>query len=130
MVAVVERTSIPPSKTGLILSTTLAMQAAVTMLVRQTAEVENNMSSMERLVYFSKQLPQEAALDLPATVPPAEWPTRGAISMRNLEIRYRPELPAVVHDFSLEIRAGEKIGVVGRTGAGKQDAYSSRSLPG
>ncbi|KWU44771.1 ABC transporter [Rhodotorula sp. JG-1b] len=119
IVAVAERTTIPPSKTGLILSVTLAMQQAVTMLVRQTAEVENNMASIERFEFYAKKLPQEAALDLPSTAPPPEWPSQGRISMRNVELRYRPELPAVIRNFTLEIGAGEKVGVVGRTGAGK-----------
>ncbi|KAF9374646.1 hypothetical protein CPB97_011989, partial [Podila verticillata] len=39
--------------------------------------------------------------------------------IRNLEMRYRPELPSVLHDLSLDIQGGEKSGVVGRTGAGK-----------
>jgi ATP-binding cassette subfamily C (CFTR/MRP) protein 1 len=120
IVAVAERTTIPPSKTGLILSVTLAMQQAVTMLVRQTAEVENNMASIERFEFYAKKLPQEAALDLPSTAPPPDWPSQGRISMRNVEIRYRPELPAVIRNFDLEIGAGEKVGVVGRTGAGKE----------
>lgn len=124
IVAVAERTTIPPSKTGLILSVTLAMQQAVTMLVRQTAEVENNMASIERFEFYAKKLPQEAALDLPSTAPPPEWPSRGRISMRNVELRYRPELPAVIRNFNLEIGAGEKVGVVGRTGAGKKEPNS------
>ncbi|GAA5860817.1 hypothetical protein JCM3774_003151 [Rhodotorula dairenensis] len=119
IVAVAERTTIPPSKTGLTLSVTLGMQQAVTMLVRQTAEVENNMSSIERFEFYAKKLPQEAALDLPSTAPPPGWPSQGRISMRNVVIRYRPELPAVLRNLTLEIGAGEKIGVVGQTGAGK-----------
>ncbi|GAA6015718.1 hypothetical protein JCM10207_008773 [Rhodosporidiobolus poonsookiae] len=119
IVAVAERTSIPASQTGLILSTVLGMQQAVTMLVRQNAEVENNMASAERLIYFSKELEQEAPAVIPDRTTPPEWPQRGAISFQNAELRYRPELPTVLHDFSLEIKQGEKIGVVGRTGAGK-----------
>ncbi|GAA5874651.1 hypothetical protein JCM8547_003948 [Rhodosporidiobolus lusitaniae] len=119
IVAVVERTSIPSSRTGLILSTVLAMQQSITMLVRQFAEVENNMASSERLVYFAKEVPQERPAQIEDTAPPSDWPAAGAISIKNVELRYRPELPAVLHDFSVEIKPNEKIGVVGRTGAGK-----------
>ncbi|GAA5825076.1 hypothetical protein JCM11251_006090 [Rhodosporidiobolus azoricus] len=119
IVAVAERTTISPSKSGLALTTVLAVQQAVTLLVRQFAEVENNMASSERLIHYAKELKQEAPAVIPETAPPADWPAQGAISIQNIELRYRPELPAVLHNVSLEIKAGEKIGVVGRTGAGK-----------
>ncbi|GAA6028671.1 hypothetical protein JCM8097_007340 [Rhodosporidiobolus ruineniae] len=119
MVAVGQRTTIQPAQIGLVLTTVIGMQQAVTMLVRQSAEVENNMASAERMVFFAKELPQEAPPYIPETAPPPEWPHAGAISIRNAEVRYRPELPAVLRNFSIDIKAGEKVGVVGRTGAGK-----------
>ncbi|GAA5907850.1 hypothetical protein JCM8208_001962 [Rhodotorula glutinis] len=119
IVAVAERTSIPPAKIGLILTTTLLLQSSTQMLVRQAAEVENNMSSIERFEWYAKQLPQEAPARIAETAPPPTWPEQGAISFKDVEIRYRSELPTVVRNFSLEIRPGEKVGVVGRTGAGK-----------
>ncbi|GAA6060372.1 hypothetical protein JCM10212_004556 [Sporobolomyces blumeae] len=119
IVAVAERTSIPSSKTGLILAVSLAVQQALTMMVRQFAEVENNMASVERLVHTSSEIPQEASAVVARTAPPPSWPDRGAISIASIEMRYRPELPPVLRDLSLEIKAGEKVGVVGRTGAGK-----------
>ncbi|BGP49528.1 hypothetical protein JCM10450v2_005420 [Rhodotorula kratochvilovae] len=119
IVAVAERTTIPASKIGLVLTVTLAMQQATQMLVRQAAEVENNMASIERFEWYAKQLPQEAPARIAETSPPPAWPEHGAISFKEVEIRYRPELPSVVRNFSLEIRPGEKVGVVGRTGAGK-----------
>ncbi|CEQ41587.1 SPOSA6832_03323, partial [Sporobolomyces salmonicolor] len=108
IVAVAERTSIPSSKTGLILS-----------FLRQTAEVENNMASVERLCHYSNELEQEAPPQIAETSPPPTWPDQGAVSIKNIELRYRPELPPVLRNVSLDIRPGEKIGVVGRTGAGK-----------
>ncbi|GAA5846361.1 hypothetical protein JCM9279_001345 [Rhodotorula babjevae] len=119
IVAVVERTTIPPAKIGLILTTTLLLQSSTQMLVRQAAEVENNMSSIERFEWYATQLPQEAPARIAETAPPPTWPEHGAISFQNVAIKYRPELPTVVRNFSLEICAGEKVGVVGRTGAGK-----------
>ena len=47
------------------------------------------------------------------------WPHRGAVELVHIAMRYRPELPLVLRDFSLSVKAGEKIGIVGRTGAGK-----------
>ncbi|GAA5888140.1 hypothetical protein JCM5296_005447 [Sporobolomyces johnsonii] len=119
IVAVAERTSIPSSKTGLILSVAISMQQALTMMLRQTAEVENNMASVERLCHYSNELEQEAPPQIAETTPPPAWPDQGAVSIKDIELRYRPELPPVLRNVSLDIRPGEKIGVVGRTGAGK-----------
>lgn len=63
-------------------------------------------------------LDQEAAYDK-AYRPPASWPKEGAISFRNLSLRYREGLPLVLNGVSADIKPSEKIGVVGRTGAGK-----------
>ena len=47
------------------------------------------------------------------------WPAAGAITLRGLELRYRPHLPRVLRGLSLDIPAGSRVAVVGRTGAGK-----------
>jgi ATP-binding cassette subfamily C (CFTR/MRP) protein 1 len=127
IVAVVERTRISSAKTGLALSTVLGFSQACTMLIRQQAEVENNLNSSERLMYFANSTPKEAPAFIEETAPPKEWPAQGAISVRHAEVRYRPELPPVLHDVSIDIKAGEKVGVVGRTGAGTLRFPSSSS---
>ena len=62
---------------------------------------------------------QEAPHEIEENKPSADWPTKGAINFKDLTMRYRPGLPNVLHGISLAIRGGEKIGIVGRTGAGK-----------
>ena len=47
------------------------------------------------------------------------WPRKGRIIIKNLSIRYRPGLPYVIKDLTLRVRSGSKVGIVGRTGAGK-----------
>jgi ABC-type multidrug transport system fused ATPase/permease subunit len=65
-------------------------------------------------------------LELPAgRSVPTEWPTAGRIEIKDLELCYRPELPPVLKGISLDIKAGEKIGIVGRTGAGKSSIISA-----
>lgn len=62
---------------------------------------------------------QEAPHEIPENKPPADWPQKGAIEFTDLSMKYRPGLPNVLHGISMSIRGGEKIGIVGRTGAGK-----------
>ena len=60
---------------------------------------------------------QEAAAVIESERPVPNWPMRGTIEFRSVAFRYRVDLPRVLHDVSLIIRGGEKVGVVGRTGA-------------
>lgn len=75
------------------------------------------MNTAERVIHYG-DLSQEAASKLP-TDPPASWPAAGAVEFRDVVLKYKPDLPEVLKGTSFEIKAGEKVGVVGRTGAGK-----------
>ena len=55
----------------------------------------------------------------PAGVPPAYWPASGSLSVRNLTARYSSVGSKVLHGVSFEVKAGERVGIVGRTGSGK-----------
>ncbi|KAF8899910.1 ABC protein [Gymnopilus junonius] len=109
------------AQVGLILTYTTSLTQACGMLTRQTAEVENYLNSVERVVHYSRSesMQQEAPHEIPENRPPVEWPQKGAIVFEDVFMRYRPGLPNVLHGISMSIRGGEKIGVVGRTGAGK-----------
>lgn len=87
--------------------------------MRQTAEVENQMTSVERINEYT-DLPSEPALETDADKqPPVEWPSYGAITFDALSMRYTADGAPVLRDLHFHIAAGEKIGIVGRTGAGK-----------
>ena len=83
-------------------------------IVRQGAEVENNMNSVERVVHYARAIEQEAPHELPEKKPPASWPAHGRIEINNVVLKYRPELPSVLKGISLTVNAGEKVGIVGR----------------
>ncbi|KAF9120571.1 hypothetical protein BGW39_011263 [Mortierella sp. 14UC] len=119
LLGVCGRFDIEAATIGLVLSYSMSVTGTFNWCVRQFAEVENNMNAVERLYHYSEELTIEADAIIPDNRPSDSWPSAGAISIRNLEMRYRPELPSVLHDLSLDIQGGEKIGVVGRTGAGK-----------
>lgn len=74
--------------------------------MRQSAEVENNMNSVERVVHYATEVEQEAAFDLPDKKPPGPWPSHGRVELKDIVLKYRPELPAVLkgtHQLSCHI---------------------------
>lgn len=99
---------VPPGLAGLTLSYALFITGSLNWTVRQSAETEKFMASVERVLAFSS-LPPEAAWAVPEHEPPASWPSEGAISLRNAVMRYRPELPPVLKGLTLDITAGEKV---------------------
>ncbi|RXW21499.1 hypothetical protein EST38_g4368 [Candolleomyces aberdarensis] len=96
-----------------------AVEFTVTILymvrVFNVFQVEAN--SMERIAAYL-EIEQEPK-PTESGKPPASWPTSGDLRVENLTARYSKAGPAVLHDLTFDIRAGERIGVVGRTGSGK-----------
>lgn len=68
--------------------------------------------------YNFQELPSEAPREIPSSKPTEGWPSSGTLELRDVKLRYRSDLPLVLHGISASIRDGEKIGIVGRTGAG------------
>ncbi|KAH9068492.1 ABC transporter [Lactarius deliciosus] len=119
MLTVGTRFSVSPAQTGVALSYILSVQQSFGWMVRQLAEVENNMNSVERIVYYARDLEQEPSHEIPDQTPPTPWPSNGKLEINEAVLKYRPELPLVLKGLSMSVEGGEKIGIVGRTGAGK-----------
>ncbi len=83
-------------------------------MVRQLAEVENNMNAVERIVYYACDLEQEPPHEIPDRKPAASWPRDGKLEIKDAVLKYRPELPLVLKGPSTTVKGGEKIGIVGR----------------
>jgi len=115
--AVATMNSLGPGFVGLIVTTALWASGALTWFVRQYAELEIHMNAAERVIHYCQTIPQEPSS--PSVIPSALWPEHGCIEIRDLVIKYRDDLDPVLRGISCSIKAGEKIGVVGRTGAGK-----------
>ncbi|PNP37043.1 hypothetical protein TGAMA5MH_11060 [Trichoderma gamsii] len=123
ILVVTSRFSVNPSIGGLVLSYILSIVQLLQFSIRQLAEVENGMNAVERLRYYGNELEEEAPLH---TVDIREsWPEKGEIIFDNVEMRYRDNLPLVLKGLSIHIRGGERIGIVGRTGAGKSSIMST-----
>lgn len=86
-------------------------------MVQTYAQNEQNMNAVERVLVYT-ELPAEGALHTPQD-PPSSWPPAGDIKFEKVQLAYRKGLPLVLKGVSFHIRAGEKVGIVGRTGAGK-----------
>lgn len=103
---------------GLSLSYAIAFSESALWVVRLYATVEMNMNSVERLQeYFT--IDQEPPQEIPETEPRASWPERGEINVQDVSLRYAPELPRVIKNVTFDVEPNNKIGIVGRTGAGK-----------
>lgn len=117
ILVVTSRFDVMPSIAGLVLSYILSIVQMIQFSIRQLAEVEAGMNATERLHYYGSSLEEEAPLH---TISVREsWPETGEITFKNVFVRYRPGLPLIISNFSIQIRSGERIGIVGRTGAGK-----------
>ncbi|KAK0531407.1 hypothetical protein OC834_002953 [Tilletia horrida] len=103
---------------GLMMSQTLNTTQALNWVVRSFSEVEQNVVSVERILSYSSLQP-EAPYEIPETKPASNWPDKGEIQLKDYSTRYRSGLPLCLKKLSINIKAGERIGVVGRTGAGK-----------
>lgn len=125
ILVVTSRINVSPAIAGLVLSYMLVIVQYVQLLVRQMAEVENNMNAAERLHFYSDQVPVEEQVHDIRTETPQDWPNGGEIIFNSIELRYRQELPLVLKGLSLHVNSNEHIAIVGRTGAGKSSILSS-----
>ncbi|EAA28910.1 hypothetical protein GE21DRAFT_4891 [Neurospora crassa] len=103
---------------GLAMSYAFTITTSLNWIVRQTVEVETNIVSVERVLEYAR-IPSEAPEIIHRNRPPASWPARGEVEFNNYSARYREGLDLVLKNIKLDIKSHEKIGVVGRTGAGK-----------
>lgn len=90
-----------------------------------TSLVENQMTSVERVCEYIKA-PSEPPLDSKqGNQPSVYWPEDGGIEFKNMSLKYSETGDYIIKDFNLKISPGEKIGIVGRTGAGKSSIIQS-----
>ncbi|KAL6451454.1 YCF1 Metal resistance protein YCF1 [Candida maltosa Xu316] len=103
---------------GLAVSYALQITQSLNWIVRMTVEVETNIVSVERILEYSRLTP-EAPEIIPDHRPAQDWPNKGIVNFRDYSTRYRENLDLVLKNISFSINSSEKIGIVGRTGAGK-----------
>ena len=119
---------------GLSLSYAISMTTSLVFMIRQSIEAEMAMNSVERSQFYAESIAQEKPAVLPSDqrlingdhpTPASPWPSAGRVTFHHLSMRYRPNLPLILSDISLDIQGGERIGIVGRTGAGKSSLMTA-----
>ncbi|KAH7836915.1 hypothetical protein Vadar_007361 [Vaccinium darrowii] len=112
------RGSIDPSMAGLAVTYGLNLNARLSRWILSFCKLENRIVSIERIHQYC-QIPSEAPPTIENSRPPLSWPESGTIELLDLTIRYKENLPIVLHGISCKFPGGMKIGIVGRTGSGK-----------
>jgi ABC-type multidrug transport system fused ATPase/permease subunit len=108
---------------GLLTVYSLSFWGVLNWGIRIWSEVEARMTSLERIRFYST-LPQEPLITTDA-VEPESWPTRGEVKFKNVHARYAEHMPMVLKGLSFTAAPGSRIGIVGRTGAGKSTVFQA-----
>jgi ABC-type multidrug transport system fused ATPase/permease subunit len=141
--AVLGRFTLDPALVGLSISFSLQITIGFLMIVRLVVDAESNLTSCERIIHYGTEIPieppvvpdpslvqefytesgkqpKDAELLKHAILPPSDWPQFGSIEFENVTVSYRPGIDRpVLNKVNLSVKEGEKIGIIGRTGAGK-----------
>ncbi|XP_065356725.1 multidrug resistance-associated protein 1 isoform X5 [Calliphora vicina] len=107
-----------PGLVGLSVSYALQVTQTLNWLVRMSSDIETNIVAVERIKEYG-ETKQEAPWELENSRVPKDWPLEGQVVFDNFKVRYREGLDLVLRGISFKIAGGEKVGIVGRTGAGK-----------
>ncbi|KAF8929221.1 Multidrug resistance-associated protein 1, partial [Haplosporangium bisporale] len=117
VLAVLNARTLDPTLSALALTYAINIVGQLTYLVRTVNEVQNLLVSVERVDEYSVK-PIEAPR-VTGVALPERWPEQGRVVFKNYSARYRVGLDLVIRNASFEVLPGEKVGIVGRTGAGK-----------
>ncbi|OBA19157.1 hypothetical protein METBIDRAFT_33368 [Metschnikowia bicuspidata var. bicuspidata NRRL YB-4993] len=107
-----------PSMVGFLMTYVFSSTSTLNAIIRLWAEVETKAVSLERLIEYGN-LPSEAEMIIENNRPDSHWPATGEIHFKDYSTRYRENLDPVLRNINLDIKPAEKVGIVGRTGAGK-----------
>lgn len=107
-----------PGQVGLAISYTLMTPIYLQWVVRFWSELEMYFNAVERVLHYSKLLPENQSSDATFVVDP-DWPQRGDIDISHLTVTYHLSSEPILRQLNLTIPHGQKVGICGRTGSGK-----------
>merc|ERR1712032_1095478 len=123
--AVALRTILSPSLAAVALTNSMSLLTKVQITCRQSAEVENLFTAVERLSHFLNTTPSENSSDETSQPPAGKWPSAGHLQFDSVSLRYRPGLPLILKSLSLQIATGESVGLIGASGSGKSSCIGA-----
>ena len=115
------RTTVQLAMTAVGLQMAIDITRQIDFAIRWSANFEINMLPVQRLLEYAKLSPE--ALDRSIASMATEEEFKGEINFDQVQMKYKPNLPPALRDLIFTVRAGERIAVVGRTGAGKSSLY-------
>lgn len=118
---------------GLAISTVLGLSQSLNWAVRMSADVESSLVAVERVAEYSAFAVEARVAPAPSVeqsrtwelAQPESWPSAGALEFRNLRMRYRKDSPEILRGVSFSIPGGSRVGVCGRTAAGKSSLVAA-----
>ena len=125
LIAVLLRDMVNPGVTGLLIAYSLQVTQTFAWCIKTGTDVETFLNSAERLIYYMENIPSERPYIIESNRVKKDWPSKGGILVKNICLRYRENTPFVLNDLSFEVYPGERIAIVGRTGAGKSTVLSA-----
>ncbi|CAH1105114.1 unnamed protein product [Psylliodes chrysocephalus] len=113
------------SLVGLAISQSMVLTGMLQSGMRELAEVINQLTSIERVLQYTT-IDQEGPFETPKeNLPKSPWPSKGRIEFKNLVLKYIEDDPPVLNNLNFLVKSGQKIGIVGRTGAGKSSLINA-----
>ncbi|KAL8709377.1 MAG: hypothetical protein Q9220_005871 [cf. Caloplaca sp. 1 TL-2023] len=111
--------ALPASVGALMMSSALQITTLLSLAIQRLVVIETNVVSDERILEYTHLEPEGSSQPTHDHCIPTEWPTTGSVEIKTYSARYRPQLPLTLNSISASVLSGERIGIVGRTGAGK-----------
>ncbi|KTF95018.1 hypothetical protein cypCar_00022159, partial [Cyprinus carpio] len=118
ILSVMGRSTLSPGIVGLAVSHSLQVTGILSWIVRAWTDVENNIVSVERVKEYAETT-KEAPWTIEDSPLPSDWPRSGSIGFQEYGLQYRRGLDWALKEISFSVNESEKVGIVGRTGAGK-----------
>ncbi|MQL96384.1 hypothetical protein Taro_029058 [Colocasia esculenta] len=110
--------ALDPAMAGLAVTYGLSLDTIQNILILNLCSLETEIVSVERILQYTS-IPSEPPLTVDVNKPGSNWPSKGEVDIRDLQVRYAPHLPFVLRGLTCTFHGGMKTGIVGRTGSGK-----------